>query len=102
MSYRIALGAGWVLLAAAAWIYAAMKAIPPTAALPLAAAFLVEYSFYLLPGFPDLWRQWSQRIGRLGTVAFLPLSSVFPYLVYTLPPLLFPLPNPFFLPPTPL
>jgi membrane protease YdiL (CAAX protease family) len=83
--YRIALGAGWVLLAAAGLIYAGIKSIPFTTALPLLAAFLVEFSFYLLPGFPELWRAWVARMGRLGTVAFLAVSSVIPYLIYSLP-----------------
>src|SRR5215831_9721840 len=87
--YRFALGAGWVLLAVAGIIYARMKAIPPGIAVPLLAAFLAEFSFYLLPGFPDFWRVLVDRMGRLGTVVFLSISSVIPFLIYTVPAGLF-------------
>src|SRR5215472_15540819 len=87
--YRIALGAGWVLLAAAGLIYAGMKSISLATALPLLAAFLVEFSFYLLPGFPDFWQTLVARMGRLGTVSFLAVSSIVPYLIYSVPAGLF-------------
>ena len=49
--FRAVLGAGWALLGLGAWIYARMKGIPEWAALPVAAAFLIDFPFYLLPGF---------------------------------------------------
>ena len=83
--YRMALGVGWVVLAVAAFLYAEIKAVPLRLALPLAAAFLVEFSFYLLPGFPDIWAALAARMGRLGTVGFLTVTSAIPYLVYSAP-----------------
>ena len=87
--YRTVLIAGWILLAAAAWIYASVKAVPAALAVPLGAAFLAEFAFYLLPSFPDLWRRWVARMGRLGTAFFLALSAVIPYAIYSLPTGLF-------------
>ena len=83
--YGITLGVGWVVLAVAAFVYADSKAIPLRLAAPLAAAFLLEFSFYLLPGFADLWSGLVERMGRLGTVGFLTASSVLPYLAYSVP-----------------
>ena len=67
---------GWAILALAAVIYARIKSIPAAIAVPLAAAFLIEFPFYILPGFsPDRLRQpWA-----------LALSCMIPYLVYSLP-----------------
>jgi uncharacterized protein len=45
---------GWVVLGAAGVLYANFKGIPNWAAVPLLAAFLTEYPFYLLLGFPSL------------------------------------------------
>jgi membrane protease YdiL (CAAX protease family) len=87
--YRVVLGVGWLLLAAAAWIYSSAKAIPASVAMPLAAAFLVEFAFYLLPTFPNLWRCGVGQMGRTGTVAFLTIAGIIPYLVYSLPTGLF-------------
>src|SRR5438045_1728016 len=69
-------GVGWVLLGFAAFWYAQMKGIPGLVALPAAAAFLIEFPFYLLPGFhPD----WLKRPGWLAA------SCLLPYLVYSIP-----------------
>jgi membrane protease YdiL (CAAX protease family) len=83
--YRTALGVGWVVLAAAALIYARVASVPAQIALPLAAAFLVEFAFYVLPAFPDLWRSWVVSLGRLPAIGLLAISSVLPYLIYTIP-----------------
>ena len=58
-------------------MYARVKDIPTRAALPVLAAFLVEYPFYLVPGFPELRQRVSGRVLPL----FLAVSALLPYLV---------------------
>jgi membrane protease YdiL (CAAX protease family) len=67
---------GSFCLALAAFVYARIKSIPAWAAVPIAAAFLVEFPFYLLPAF-------SPR--RLSRPIALAASCVLPYLIYSLP-----------------
>jgi len=74
--------AGWVALAAAAWVYARWKAYPLWAALPIAAAFLIEYPFYLSPAFAGP-RDWLARQGKSGAAFWLALSAVAPWIVYS-------------------
>ena len=78
-----ALGVGWVLLGLGAWIYARMKDIPAWAAVPLAAAFLLEIPFYLSPGF-EAPRAWLAARGKIRAAALLTCSAVAPWLVYSL------------------
>jgi len=75
--FRAALLAGWVALSAAGLLYARMKGIPAWAAVPILAAFLVEYPFYLLPAFAAAARRFERRLPL-----FLIVSFVAPYLVY--------------------
>jgi membrane protease YdiL (CAAX protease family) len=75
--FRAALLAGWVALSAAGLLYARMKGIPLWAAVPILAAFLVEYPFYLLPGFPAAARLFERRLP-----VFLIVSFVAPYVIY--------------------
>ena len=75
--------AGWIVLAAAAWIYARWKAIPASAALPIAAAFLIEYPFYLLPAFAGP-RNWLAGLRKSGAALLLAASAVLPWIVYSL------------------
>ncbi|MEP6715006.1 MAG: CPBP family intramembrane glutamic endopeptidase [Terriglobia bacterium] len=74
--FRAAVSVGWALLGLAAVVYARMKSIPAWAALPIAAAFLIEYPFYLLPGFTP---------GRLRKPWLLAITCLIPYLVYSIP-----------------
>jgi membrane protease YdiL (CAAX protease family) len=74
--FRAVVGVGWVLLGLAAAVYARMKGYPAWAAIPIAAAFLVEFPFYLLPAFaPE----------RLRSPWLLAASCTIPYLVYAIP-----------------
>jgi membrane protease YdiL (CAAX protease family) len=74
--FRAVVGVGWVVLGVAAILYARMKGIPAWAAIPIAAAFLVEFPFYLLPAFaPE----------RLRSPWLLAATCVIPYLVYSIP-----------------
>jgi len=74
--------AGWVALAAAAWVYAHFKAYPLWAALPVAAAFLIEFPFYLSPAFAGP-RDWLARQKKSGAAFWLALSAVAPWVVYS-------------------
>jgi len=74
--FRAALLIGWLLLSAAGIGYARLKDIPVWAALPVLAAFLVEYPFYLLAGFPEL----RARLSGARLPFFLVVSAALPYL----------------------
>src|ERR1035438_4551384 len=55
--FRAALLAGWMVLGVAGLVFARAKGIPFAAALPVIAAFLAEYPFYLVAGFPAVRRR---------------------------------------------
>jgi membrane protease YdiL (CAAX protease family) len=74
--FRAALLVGWVVLGAAGISYARIKGISTWTALPVLAAFLVAYPFYLVPAFPNLREHFAGR--RLP--AYLVASAVLPYL----------------------
>jgi membrane protease YdiL (CAAX protease family) len=78
------LGLGWLLLAVGAFIYARLKGIPAWAAMPVAAAFLIEIPFYLSPGFSSV-REWLTQRGRSRTALYLVISAVIPWLIYAIP-----------------
>jgi membrane protease YdiL (CAAX protease family) len=82
-SFRATVGIGWLLLGTAAIVYARLKAIPITLALPLALAFLVEYPFYLLPGFAAA-RDRFTAAGKPRAAGLLAISAVAPWLIYAL------------------
>ncbi|HLY17250.1 MAG TPA: CPBP family intramembrane glutamic endopeptidase [Bryobacteraceae bacterium] len=75
--FRAALVAGWIALSAAGLLYARSKGIPTWVAVPVLAAFLIEYPFYLVPGFAEV----RERFER-GLPFFLVFSFVLPYIVY--------------------
>jgi len=60
-----------------------MKSIPEWAAIPVAAAFLIEFPFYLFPGF-DASRDWLSRRGKTRAALLLTASAMAPWLVYSL------------------
>ena len=67
---------GWVALSAAGLVFARAKGIPLGAALPVLAAFLIEFPFYLVTGFPAV----RERLEGPGLPAILAGSMVLPYL----------------------
>jgi membrane protease YdiL (CAAX protease family) len=69
--------AGWVILGAAGLVYARLKGIPAWAAIPLLAAFLVEFPFYLVPAFPRV----RARLAGPNLTAYLFASAALPYLI---------------------
>lgn len=82
--YFLSLLIGWIALGAAGVYYARLKGIPPEVAAPIVAVFLLEYAFYLVPGFEGL-RDWlSLQIPVRQLALFLALSALAPYLIYSL------------------
>jgi len=81
-SLAAALGAGWLVLALGAWLFARMRSIPGWAALPVAAAFLIEIPFYLLPAF-EAPRAWLGRLKKSRAAWLLAVSAVAPWVVYS-------------------
>ena len=75
--FRAALLAGWTALSAAGVLYARSKGIPAWVAVPVLAAFLIEYPFYLVPAFSEVRRRFERHLAW-----FLVLSFVAPYVVY--------------------
>ena len=75
--FRAALGIGWIALGAAGILYARTKGIPVPAALPVIAAFLIAYPFYLVTGFPAM----RERLAGPRLKWFLLAAVVLPYLV---------------------
>jgi membrane protease YdiL (CAAX protease family) len=75
-SFRAAVLIGWGVLGVAGMWYARSRGIPGWAALPVVAAFLIEYPFYLVPAFPLV----RERLSGLGVAAFALAVAVLPYL----------------------
>lgn len=73
--FRAALLAGWVALSVAGILFARAKGIPGWAAFSVVAAFLIEYPFYLVAGFPAV----RERLAS-GLPVFLMAATVLPYL----------------------
>ncbi|MGH9722162.1 MAG: CPBP family glutamic-type intramembrane protease [Bryobacteraceae bacterium] len=84
-SYLITAGAGSFLLALGGLYYAGLKGIPAHVATPLLAAFLIEFICYLIPGFPSLRQELSERIPMFWFAALLAASGLTPYLLYSIP-----------------
>lgn len=82
--YLAVVAAGWIVLAAAAAIYAQAKGVPVWIALPVAAAFLIEYAFYLIPGFAAVRRRIAGALPVRGLAAAMAASAVLPYLIASL------------------
>ncbi len=81
--YKLVLATGWLVLGLAAFIYSGMKGIPAQTAIPVAAAFLLEFAFYLVAGF-DAPRNWLAQRDKTKTALLLTASSLLPWLMYTL------------------
>ena len=81
--FRLLVVSGWVLLTVAALVYSHLKAVPASIAVPLALAFLIEYPFYLLPGFPAA-RNRLLALGKPKAAAILAAGAILPWLIYAL------------------
>lgn len=76
-SFRAAALIGWLALGGTGIFYARAKGIPLLTALPVIAAFLAEYPFYLVAGFPDV----RERLAGPRLPLWLSGSAVVPYLI---------------------
>jgi membrane protease YdiL (CAAX protease family) len=66
-------------------VYAGRQGIPASVAVPVIAAFLVQASLFLLPGFPQV-RSWIEgRLPPPRLALFLALAYPLPYLIYSIP-----------------
>lgn len=83
-AYGITAIAGWVLLGAAGYWLALQRGYPLPVAAPLIAAFLIEYAFYLFPGFRRVRESVADWIPILPYAALLTASAVIPYSVASL------------------
>src|SRR5438094_271973 len=83
-NFLAAVGAGWILLLAAGVYYARLKHIPFALAAPLLAAVLLEYVFYLAPGFEDLRHWLAGRFPPRMLALLFAVSALAPYLLYSL------------------
>ena len=75
-SFRAAVLAGWGALGLAGILYARSRGVPAWAALPVIAAFLIEYPFYLVPAFASVREHLAGRWLPLFALA----SAILPYL----------------------
>jgi membrane protease YdiL (CAAX protease family) len=76
-NFLIACLAGWVVLIAAGLWYAQKYGVAASLAIPVVAAILIEFIFYLATGF--------EEIRNLFTPPWIIVSALLPYLVYAVP-----------------
>jgi membrane protease YdiL (CAAX protease family) len=76
-NFLIACLAGWTVLIAAAIVYARRYDVAPSIAIPVVAAILIEFIFYLATGF--------EEIRKFFTPPWILASAFLPYLVYAIP-----------------
>ena len=88
--FRAALLAGWMALGVIGLVFARAKGIPFAAALPVIAAFLAEYPFYLVAAFPEARQRLARATIAVGSSlqpalpAILTGSLLLPYLLCSL------------------
>jgi membrane protease YdiL (CAAX protease family) len=76
-NFLIACLAGWAILIAAAIVYARRYGLAPSIAVPVVAAILIEFIFYLVTGFEELREYFKPP--------WIVASALLPYLVYAIP-----------------
>jgi membrane protease YdiL (CAAX protease family) len=76
-SFLITLASVWIVLIAAAILYARWKQVPAALAIPVAAAFLIESIFYLIPGFEKFREQFPRPFPLF-------LSAIVPWIIYSI------------------
>lgn len=84
--FLIALVAGWLILAASAEAFATTRQVPATITIPLALAFLTEYSFYLLLGFGAARAWLIENLSRKQLAGAIGASAILPYLIFSCAP----------------
>src|SRR5437879_2247801 len=83
-AFRAAVLTGWIALSAAGLLYTRQKDIPLWAAIPLIAAFLLEYLFYLVPGSETVRERLRVKLNHWQLALALALTALLPYLVYSI------------------
>lgn len=78
--FLIALAVVWTFGCIAAFFYFQQQNIPRHAELVLAPALLLEATFYLIPGFPDVRKRFDRMGSKSTRAALLAASAVAPYL----------------------
>jgi len=76
---------GWIVLSVAGMVLARQRGIPDKVAIPVIAAFLVEFVFYLVPGFRAVRERLRGKLSASVLAPLLALSAVVPYLIYAEP-----------------
>jgi membrane protease YdiL (CAAX protease family) len=72
-------------LAAGGWIFASVHGIAGADAVPIVAAFLVQSSVYLVPGFPEARSRLERRFRPVSIALLAVACSLAPYLIYAVP-----------------
>jgi membrane protease YdiL (CAAX protease family) len=71
----------WTAACIATYVYSHQQNIPSWIALAVLPAFLVEFAFYLAPGFPAVRRAFEELGSKPLRAALLAASAVIPYLI---------------------
>ncbi|HYL36686.1 MAG TPA: CPBP family intramembrane glutamic endopeptidase [Bryobacteraceae bacterium] len=71
----------WIAACIAAYVYSQQQNIPSRFALAVTPAFLVEFAFYLAPGFPAVRKAFDSAGSKVVRAAMLAASAVVPYLI---------------------
>ncbi|MCU1262821.1 MAG: Abortive infection protein [Bryobacterales bacterium] len=71
------------MLCAAAGVYGGDGSIPTWVGIPFIAAFLLEFAFYLVPGFEAVRAALTTRFSKAALAPLLVASAVAPYLIYS-------------------
>jgi membrane protease YdiL (CAAX protease family) len=74
----------WTAACIATYVYSQQQNIPSWIALAVLPAFLVEFAFYLAPGFPPVRGAFERLGSKPLRAAFLAASAVTPYLIESL------------------
>ncbi len=76
---------GWLVFAVAGSVYAGEKHFPVWTAIPVIAAFLAEFVFYLVPGFESVRSALIRRFPKRQLALLLMASGLLPYFLYSIP-----------------
>jgi membrane protease YdiL (CAAX protease family) len=74
----------WTAACIATYVYSQQQNIPSWIALAALPAFLIEFAFYLAPGFPRVRKAFEQIGSRPTRAALLAASAIIPYLIESL------------------
>jgi membrane protease YdiL (CAAX protease family) len=71
----------WMAGCIAAYVYSQQQHIPLTLAAAVLPAFLVEFGFYLVPGFPQVRAAFEELGSKTFRAASITVSTLLPYLI---------------------